>query len=111
MVTVVVPPPASFKYLPALQLKQRLKELCASVEDVAVSNTPLALVASVKYLPEGHTLQLPEPVASWKVPAKQLVQLADAANEKLPMMQLRHSDEAMCDVAATVVVPPPASFK
>ncbi len=62
---VVVPPPASFRYLPAAQLKQRPKALCAFVEAVAEAKMPLALVLSVKYVPDGHTLQLPEPVASW----------------------------------------------
>ena len=64
MAIVVVPPPGSFMYLPARQLKQRLKELCAFVEAVAKANTPVALVASVKYFPEGHTLQFMDPVAS-----------------------------------------------
>ena len=55
--TAVVPPPISFKYLPARQLTHRLKSLCAFVEAVSEAKIPLVHVLSVKYLPEGHILQ------------------------------------------------------
>ncbi len=57
---------------------QSVNVSCNADDAVDEDRTPVTLPISVRYLPEGHTLQLTDPVKSWNVPRTQLVQLAAA---------------------------------
>ncbi len=72
-----MPPPLSARYAPAMQEEQSTNSSCACEDVVETVVTPAAPPASERYFPDGHTLQLTDPDPSWKVPAKQLVQLAE----------------------------------